>query len=189
LKEQARLGLLDELAEAGRALAQLPRFAKLIPEVRSNLVLALPFAGAAQDIAAFSGRITCTHRGEVILAGGPEFGASSHMARVLLAARKFNPKLSCALNIACNEQTLAALKRTGMTLAGFDRADEPADGLGREGGTMDWGTQAALEASSTPRNVDAVVDMGGMGKEPMIRILAADPTELLFKIRRILDLL
>lgn len=189
LKEQARLGLLDELAGTGRALAQLPRFAKLIPEVRSNLVLALPFAGNAQDIAAFSGRITCTHRGEVILAGGPEFGASSHMARVLLAARKFNSKLSCALNIVCNDQTLSALKRTGLTLAGFDRADEPADGLGREGGTMDWGTQAALEASNTPRNVDAVIDMGGMGKEPMIRILAVDPTELLLKIRRILDLL
>jgi hydroxymethylpyrimidine kinase / phosphomethylpyrimidine kinase / thiamine-phosphate diphosphorylase len=189
LKERARLGLLDELAEAGRALAHLPHFAKLIPEVRSNLVLALPFAGNALDIAAFSGRITCTHRGEVILAGGPEFGASSHMARVLLAARKFNPRLSCALNIVCTDQTIAALKRTGLTLAGFDRANEPADGLGKEGGTMDWGTQAALEASNTPRNVDAVIDMGGMGKEPMIRILAADPAELHLKIRRILDLL
>lgn len=189
LKEQARLGTLDELAETGRLLSMLPRFAKLIPEVRSNLVLALPYAATAQDIAAFSGRITCTRRGEVILAGGPEFGASSHMARVLLAARKFNPRLTCSLNIACNDETLAALKRTGLTCASFDRALEPVDGLGREGGTMDWGTQAALEASSTPRTVDAVVDMGGMGKEPMIRILAVDPKELLVKIRRILDLL
>jgi len=189
LKEQARLGLLDELAEAGRALAQMQHFAKLIPEVRSNLVLALPFAGAAQDIAAFSGRITCTRRGEVILAGGPEFGASSHMARVLLAARKYNPRLSCALNIVCNDKTLVALKRTALTTASFDRADEPADGLGHEGGTMDWGTQAAFEASNTPRNVDAVVDLGGMGKEPMIRILAVDPAELLVKVRRILDLM
>jgi hydroxymethylpyrimidine kinase / phosphomethylpyrimidine kinase / thiamine-phosphate diphosphorylase len=189
LKEQARLGTLDELAETGRVLSQLPRFAKLIPEVRANLVLALPYAATAQDIAAFSGRITCTRRGDIILAGGPEFGASSHMARVLLAARKFNPRLTCSLNIACNEETLAALKRTGMTCAGFDRAQEPADGLGREGGTMDWGTQAALEASNTPRTVDAVVDMGGMGKEPMIRLLALDPKELLVKVRRILDLL
>lgn len=189
LKEQARLGTLDELAETGRVLAQLPRFAKLIPEVRSSLVLALPYASTAQDICAFSGRITCTRRGEVILAGGPEFGASSHMARVLLAARKYSPRLTCALNIACNDQTLSALKRTGMTSAGFDRADEPSDGLGREGGTMDWGTQAALEASNTPRTVDAVVDMGGPGKEAMIRILAQDSKELLGKIRRILDLL
>ncbi|HWR03403.1 MAG TPA: bifunctional hydroxymethylpyrimidine kinase/phosphomethylpyrimidine kinase [Humidesulfovibrio sp.] len=189
LKERARLGTLDELAETGRLLSQLPRFAKLIPEVRSNLVLALPYASTAQDIAAFSGRITCTRRGEVILAGGPEFGASSHMARVLLAARKFNPRLTCSLNIACNDETLAALKRTGMTCASFDRALEPADGLGREGGTMDWGTQAALEASSTPRNTDAVVDMGGMGKEPMIRLMALDTKELMVKVRRILDLL
>ena len=189
LKEQARLGTLDELAAAGRLLAQLPHFARLIPEVRSNLVLALPYASTAQDIAGFSGRITCTRRGEVILAGGPEFGASSHMARVLLAARKFSPKLTCSLNIACNDDTLLALKRTGMTCASFDRADEPTDGLGHEGGTMDWGTQAALEACGAPRSVDAVVDMGGPGKEAMIRLLAVDPKELLAKVRRILDLL
>jgi predicted fused transcriptional regulator/phosphomethylpyrimidine kinase len=54
---------------------------------------------------------------------------------------------------------------------------------------MDWGTQAALEASSTPRTVDAVVDLGGPGKEAMIRILAQEPKDLLGKIRRILDLL
>ncbi len=189
LKEQARLGVLDELAEAGRQLALLPHFSRLIPEVRSNLVLALPYASSAQDIAAFSGRITCTRRGEVILAGGPEFGASSHMARVLLAAAKFNPRLTCALNILCNEDTLRSLKRTGMTCASFDRADEPADGLGQHGGTMDWGTQAALETSGTPRTVDAVVDLGGPGKEAMIRVLATDPKELLAKVRRILDLL
>lgn len=188
LKEQARLGLLDQLAEAGRALAQLPRFAKLIPEVRSSLVLSLPFASSSLDIAAFAGRITCTRRGEIILAGGPEFGASSHMARVLLGARKFNPRLTCAINILCNERTLSALKRTGLTVASFDRAQEPRDGLGREGGTMDWGTIAALEASGQPRSVDAVVDLGGPGKEPMIRLLALDPADLLGKLRRILDL-
>lgn len=189
LKEQARLGLLDELAEAGRALSLLPRFSRLIPEVRSNLVLALPYAIGAQDIAGFSGRITCTRRGEVILAGGPEFGASSHMARVLLAARKLNSRLSCALNILYSEQTLGAAKRAGLTIAAFDRADEPADGLGREGGTMDWGTLAAMEAHKTPGSVDAVADAGGQGKEPMLRILAVDLRELLFKVRRILDLL
>jgi len=189
LKEKARLGLLDELAEAGRALAQLPQFARLIPEVRANLVVGLPYAIGPQDVAGFSGRITCTRRGEVILAGGPEFGASSHMARVLLAARKNNPKISCALNILYTEQILAAVKRAGLTIAAFDRADEPADGLGREGGTMDWGTLTAMEAHKAPSSVDAVADPGGPGKEPMIRILAVDLREMLFKVRRILDLL
>lgn len=189
LREQARLATLDELAETGRVLSLLPRFAKLIPEVRSNLVLALPYAMSAMDIAGFSGRITCTRRGEVILAGGPEFGASSHMARVLLAARKSNPRLCCALNIACNDTVLGAVGRAGLVCASFDRVDEPADGLGHEGGTMDWGTQAALDASPDPRAVDAVVDRGGVGKEAMIRILATAPNELIGKVRRVLDLL
>ncbi len=189
LKEQARLGLLRDLADAGRALAMLPRFAKLIPEVRSNLALALPFAGGSDDVAAFSGRITCSRRGEVILAGGPEFGASSHMARVVLAARKINPRLGCALNIACNEATVGAVKRAGLTAAHFNRNEEPELDREHEGGTMDWGTITAMERHKAPVSVDVVIDAGGLGKEPMIRILAADTHDLLGKVRRILDLL
>lgn len=189
VKEQARLGLLRELADAGQALSILPRFAKLVPEVRSNLALALPFAASKDDIAAFSGRITCTRWGEVILAGGPAFGASSHMARVVLAARKVNPRLSCALNIACNESTVGAVKRAGLTIARFNRAEEPEQDREMSGGTMDWGTITALERHKTPGAVDAVIDAGGMGKEPMIRLLAEDSREMLGKVRRILDIL
>lgn len=187
LKEQARLGLLDELARMGRVLAMLPRFSRLIPEVRSNLVLSLPYADGVNDVAGFSGRITCTRRGEVILAGGPEFGASSHMARVLLAARRHNTALTCALNIVCDDETLSALRRGGFALVSFDRADEPAgDGAT---GTMDWGTLTACETAKDPHGIDAVFDLGGPGKEPMIRLLAKDGEELLRKVRRVLDLL
>jgi len=189
VKEQARLGLLRELADAGHALTILPRFARLIPEVRTNFALALPFAASSDDVAAFSGRITCTRRGQVILAGAPEFGASSHMARVVLAARKINPRLGCALNIVCNQDSVGAIKRAGLTIAQFNRADEPEADRDREGGTMDWGTITALEQHKTPGSVDAVIDPGGPGKEPMVRLLAADTRDMLGKVRRILDLL
>jgi len=189
VKEQARLGLLRELADAGHALMLLPRFARLIPEVRSNFAVALPFAASSDDVAAFSGRITCSRRGEVILAGAPEFGASSHMARVVLAARKINPRTGCALNIACSEATVGAVKRAGLTAAHFNRAEEPELDREREGGTMDWGTITALERHKTPASVDAVIDAGGPGKEPMIRLLAADTRDMLAKVRRILDIL
>ena len=42
---------------------------------------------------------------------------------------------------------------------------------------------------SNAASVDAVVDPGGLGKEPMIRILAPDLRDMLAKVRRILDLL
>lgn len=189
LKEQGRVALLVELSDAGRALAVLPGFAKLIPEVRSNLALALPYAGGIGDVAAFSGRITCTVRGEVIVAGGPEFAASSHMARVVLAAAKSSPRIRCGLNIRHNDSTLIALRKAGLVTASFDRAEESADTCLRDGGTMDWGTMTALERHKAPATVDAVCDAGGMGKEPMIRLLAGSTTELLDKVRRILDVL
>jgi predicted fused transcriptional regulator/phosphomethylpyrimidine kinase len=42
-----------------------------------------------------------------------------------------------------------------------------------------------LYASSDPHAVDAVADRGGMGKEPMIRILATSAGELEEKLKRI----
>jgi len=109
--------------------------------------------------------------------------------RVVLAARKINSRLSCALNIACNESTVGAVKRAGFTVSHFNRADEPQLDREIEGGTMDWGTITALERHKTPGSVDAVIDAGGMGKEPMIRLLAVDTTDMLAKVRRILDIL
>lgn len=187
LKEQGRVGLLAELSEAGRALAAIPGFSRIIPEVRSNLALALPFASDKGDVAAFTGRITCTNRGEVIVAGCPEFGASSHMARVVLAASKFSPAIRCGLNIRHNTGVLMAVRKAGLVMAEFDRAEEPAETRQLDGGTMDWGTMTALERHKSPSTVDAVCDAGGPGKEPMIRLLAANPTELLDKVRRVLE--
>ncbi len=191
LKEKSRVGVLSELSDTGRALAAMPGFAKLIPEVRSNLVLSVPHASAIVDVAAFSGRITCTRRGEVILSGCPEFGASSHMARVLLAAAKVVPSIRCALNIRHSDLILRTMRKIGMVLAGFDRAEEPEDKRpvrdDDRTGTMDWGTMRALERHEAPAKVDAVHDPGAMGKEPMIRLVAPDAATLLEKVRRILE--
>ncbi len=193
LKEKSRVGVLSELADTGRTLSLLPGFAKLIPEVRSNLALAVPHASGVMDIAAFSGRITCTRRGEVILSGCPEFGASSHMARVLLAAAKVVPSLRCALNIRHSDLTLRTMRKIGMVLAGFDRAEEPEDKRPLRDddrtGTMDWGTMRAMERHEAPATVDAVHDPGAPGKEPMIRLLAPDAPAMLEKVRRILEAL
>ena len=58
-------------------------FASLIPEVRSNLVYAKKGARTRDDVLAVDGRITVV-QGMPRAAGKPRFGASSHMARLLI---------------------------------------------------------------------------------------------------------
>lgn len=178
--------ILDELARAGREMTEMPGFHRLIPEVRLNIGLAIPWAEGVEDVAAFAGRITCDREGRVMIPGRPTFGASSHIAKVVLAAARVNPEITAAVNIRCDEPILAALDRAKLTQVRFDRAKEPAEVKEREGSTLEWGTLSALSAHPAPGRVDAVVDLGEVGKEPMIRVLGHDMDEVLGKLWLIL---
>jgi hydroxymethylpyrimidine/phosphomethylpyrimidine kinase len=112
-----------------------------------------------------------------------EFGASRHIARVIMAAMKHKPELRSAMNIRFNQDILAACQKLGLQIASFDRSQEPKDVKEREGSTLEWGTSLALEGMK--QMPDLVYDEGDVGKEPMIRILGKNPMEVVEKIGRI----
>ncbi|MGD2269433.1 MAG: bifunctional hydroxymethylpyrimidine kinase/phosphomethylpyrimidine kinase [Desulfobacterales bacterium] len=176
------------LAELNKALDFLihKQLGSIIPEVRSNLGYALPGAQEYQEIAGFPGRIS--QIGDRVFAYRPaEFGASRHIARVILAAMKHKPELRSAMNIRFNQDILAACRKLGLQMASFDRSREPQDVKGREGSTLEWGTSAALQGmEGLP---DLVYDKGEVGKEPMIRILGKNPMEVVQKIYRVKEAL
>jgi len=68
-------------------------------------------------------------------------------------------------------------------VASFDRADEPSDVKAREGSSLEWGTVHALKQfNGIP---DAVFDRGDVGKEPIVRILGRNPSEVTDKVLRV----
>jgi len=154
----------------------------LIPEVRSNLGYALPGAASYEEIAAVPGRISQVGH-KVIACRNPVFGASRHIARVIMAAMTQDPGMRSAMNIKYSPGILDACRNKGFRIASFDRRDEPAEVKEREGSTLEWGTQRALEdAKEFP---DIIYDEGDVGKEPMIRVLGGGPTEVVDKVIRI----
>lgn len=172
------------LAELSKALDFLvrQRLGSLIPEVRSNLGYALTGASGYKDIAGFPGRIS--QIGEDVFAyRNPAFGASRHIARVILAAIRHAPQLRAAMNIRFSPQILDACKNLGLHMTSFDRQKEPKEVKEREGSTLEWGTSQALQG--VEEIPDLVYDKGDVGKEPMIRILGKNPMEVVEKINRI----
>ncbi|WP_435062148.1 bifunctional hydroxymethylpyrimidine kinase/phosphomethylpyrimidine kinase [Halobaculum sp. EA56] len=154
----------------------------LVPEVGLNVVGATPYAETSGETAAVEGRITRTSSG-VRDTRGVRFGASSHVARLLLAAREVDPALRFGANCRFDDDVEAALADLGWEVVEFDREAEPDAG----GGTMDWAGRRALEAADgTP---DAVVDRGAVGKEPMARVLATDAEELADDLAELADAL
>mgnify|MGYP000031680493 CR=1 FL=1 len=179
----------DSTAEAVRSAVRefvAADVSPLVPEVGMNVVGATPYAEDVAETAAVEGRITRVASG-VKPNRGVRFGASSHVARFLLACREFDPSLRFGANCRFDsdvERALDALADDGWTVAEYDRAAEPDAVKAREGSTMQWGAGQALESvEGTPV---AVVDRGEVGKEAMTKVVAEGGEEL---VERVLALL
>ena len=75
--------VLGNLVKALELIEGSSSFARLIPEIRTNLVYALPDAEEPSQVAGIKGRITVID-GRAKASGPPGFGASSHLARLVV---------------------------------------------------------------------------------------------------------
>ncbi len=183
LREMERYRVTQELKKAVEILKE-HRVGQLIPEVSSNLGYALPQAESMEDVAAFPGRIIRL-RDSVVSFSDPEFGASKHIANIILTVMKFNPEYCSAMNIRYSKENVAQLKKKGFLVGHFDRGLEPKRVKEKEGSSLEWGVGEVLR--KLKRVPDFIYDEGDVGKEPMIRVLGRDPGEVVQKILKISD--
>jgi hydroxymethylpyrimidine kinase / phosphomethylpyrimidine kinase / thiamine-phosphate diphosphorylase len=147
------------------------------PEVGINLGYALPAAASPDDVCALEGRIIRV-RDRLQAAGPPGFGASRHIARIILTAMRFDPRVRSAINLKYEEKNPTRLKKIGFAVGTFERGMQP------EGtSTMEWGTEHA--ARKLGRVPDVIADRGGVGKEAMVRVLGTEPRDVMRKVRRL----
>jgi predicted fused transcriptional regulator/phosphomethylpyrimidine kinase len=88
-------------------------FASVIPEVRSNLAMALAEAEGPGDVVGVPGRITSVF-GKPRAAGRPALGGSRNTARIILAARRELPSLRAALEIKYAPELVAVIEQMGL---------------------------------------------------------------------------
>jgi len=167
-------------ADAPRALAavretvrafETPAMTPLTPEVGMTVAVAPETATEPADVAASEGRLTRTPGG-VRAPGGAALGASSHVARLLLGVREYDPSVTAACNVRASEPVRVAVE-VQLETATVDRTEEPEHAAG----TMDWVAERVLRRRDGDAP-DAIVDDGAHGKEPMIRLLAPDAKRL-----------
>ena len=154
---------------------------KLVPEVGSNIALALPDAQTIMDVAGLSGRMVRA-ADDIACAGVIRFGGSSHMARVVLAAMKHDKRMRAALNLRYSKEILDVGGDLGYVVSCFDRQMEPT---GTD--TMDWGINKALMDSKL--FPDLIFDEGAPGKEPMIRVLGSSASGVVDKSLKLAETL
>ncbi len=176
--ETERYLVINELKEAF-SLLQSEKIERFIPEVRSNLVYALPYACSYQEVAGFPGRLTMID-GRIVEFSPPDFGASRHMANVVLKAMEFDLSYRSAINIKYEKDTVQKAKKMGYYVMKVRRSEELPELKEIEGQSLPSLVEKAIsKAHLVP---DMIYDLGDIGKEPMIRILGKTPREVVRKL-------
>ncbi|WP_144906625.1 thiamine-phosphate synthase family protein [Halobellus captivus] len=110
---------LTDVRTAARILATAPGMATYVPNVGTNVGSALPGANDVSEVAAIPGRIYAVD-GRVEIPANPEFGASRHVATVVLAAMAQDDGLRGAVNIATDDALLSTARARGLDPMEFD---------------------------------------------------------------------
>ncbi len=161
---------LEEVWQATQLLAEDPEFVKLLPEVGSNIVMALPGAEKTSDVVGLEGRIVKVGD-HARLTGFPKLGGSEHVANFVLTAMRHDRRIRAGLNVRFSEEILRACKKLRLSVSEFGRKREPRDAK-----TMVWGTEQAIKKIEKVPQV--IFDRGAAGKEAMIRLLGSSPIEV-----------
>ena len=148
----------------------------LIPEVRTNMVFALPHAKIPDEVMAVDGRITLIN-GMPRAAGRVRFGASGHMARLIIELMKTDPSIRAGIDFAnpagFRDWLSGYCTQQGWVSAMIDRRTEPAE-IRIAGSSMQWKAAEAVRAAGG-RVPKIICDAGGMGKEPVCIIVGNEP--------------
>jgi predicted fused transcriptional regulator/phosphomethylpyrimidine kinase len=144
-------------------------FVHIMPEVSVNIAYAHGEAATIGDVVAVPGRIVKVRdRARSLMK--PEFGASTHLAKVLLEARTRMKQYRAVMNLRYDDKMgmeLRKLKMRTLSMGGnYPKVADPVvEALTRQ-----------MKESGGP--FDAIVDSGGSGIEPSLYLFAADPVEV-----------
>jgi hydroxymethylpyrimidine/phosphomethylpyrimidine kinase len=177
-RQAARYDILLQLEEAVTQL-WAGGIAVLIPEVQSNLALALPHATTLQEVATWEGRIM--RMGEDIHPmSSPRFGAPRQVAAIILAVMGVDPGYRSAMTMRYGEDVLQACRAANLRIASLSHRDGPVEAQNREGSSRASEiAEAMVRVGTVP---DIISDPGVGGQEAMVWVLGHDAAEVARKV-------
>ena len=175
--------VLSNLKAAVNLIQASKEFAALIPEVLVNIVEAIPDAKSINDVAGIPGRIAKVD-GAPRAFMQPEFGASRHLASVLLAAMQVDPSVHAAINIAYNRFVKEAFEKLGFRVYLFNRREPPTNTDTAQARVAEEVLNLGKRGEPLP---DVFVDAGGYWIEPSAYIFGANAVEVAQKAIKVAE--
>lgn len=157
LEIDERVEVLDNVKRSVLAVIGNHNFAKIIPEVRMNIVMAIRGAKTIEDVAGVPGRITVVKDKPYAILS-PEFGASKHLALILLTIMKYRKDIRAAMCIKYDDKVDSALKKCRFKVEYIKR---------KRGKFLKILERKMRSCKVKP---DIIVDLGEKGIEPITYI-------------------
>ena len=172
-------GAVEHVEGALRSIEGSSIFVRVMPEVSVNVAYAPEGAKSVEDVVAIPGRIVRV-RGQARSFMRPEYGASTHLAAILLEVERKHPALRASMNLRYDARMSKVLAKLRVKRLTIGRA-YPAGSQDKVLGAL----RARLSALGGGGEFEAVVDLGGEGVEPSLYLFAEDATRV---VRRALEI-
>ena len=165
--DQEQSSLLKRLEWAVSRI-DVNRLKNRMPAVGMNIACCLETARSTAEVAAFPGKITIVD-GKIRHHETPKFGASKHLASMLIDSRVYDKSKTAILNV-----------QPGAEKEKIETICED----------LDLNLTFAPKGDLIPhQGIDVILDEGAFGWEPSLYILAHNPLELVDRMHRIISFL
>ncbi|MBN2298732.1 MAG: hypothetical protein JXM72_09065 [Deltaproteobacteria bacterium] len=114
-----RYYVLGQLVAAVTMLRESKTAYMLLPEIRSNPVMACEDAETTQDVAGIPGRLTEVF-GTITAPAYPAWGASRYTALILLAVRKIRHSVRATMEIKYDPKIVKIIEDLGISIVRMD---------------------------------------------------------------------
>lgn len=109
-------------------LSNHPKAYLLLPEIRSNLVMAKSNAKSTQDVAGIPGRLTEVFQ-KITAPAYPAWGASRFTASILLKVMEHDPSRRAVMEIRYSKELVELIRNEGINIAHLVVEDKTLDNM------------------------------------------------------------
>lgn len=113
--QKERYEILGQIVEAVSIVCSCDKVSKLIPEVRSNIVMCTSDPKTPEDVAGVPGRLTVV-KGRVVAPAYPDWAASINTSSVLIMIHSIDPQIRAVMEIRYSPALIEALSKHGYVL-------------------------------------------------------------------------
>lgn len=166
--------VLGQLVEAVDMLSKHPDAHLLLPEIRSNLVMAKSDAKSIQDVAGIPGRLTEVFK-KITAPAYPAWGASRYTASILLKIMEYDPSRRSAMEIKYSKELVELIRKDGIKTKDLADTGKGFDDIMKQ-------------CMNKPPLPTAFFTEGGFAREGAVIITGQNAVEVAGLVLRIADL-